>query len=99
MEDLNLKGNITTIVKFAVMTIAPYLSISETTSNQYIAVIVAAIGLILAYFDSRYDNTLINQPNLETVALKQEILTPPVELSSISDESTPEEQGVDEDGA
>lgn len=41
------------------MTIAPYLSLSEALQNQLIAVIVAIIGFILAYYDAKYENTLI----------------------------------------
>lgn len=67
----NFKGNITTIVKFAVMIVAPYFGVAEATSNQIIAIIVAVIGLILAYFDAKYDNTLISQPNVEEVADEQ----------------------------
>ena len=52
-------GNLTTIIKFVVMTIAPYLSLSEALQNQLIAVIVAVIGFILAYYDAKYENTLI----------------------------------------
>ncbi len=54
-----LIGNLTTIIKFVVMTIAPYLSLSEALQNQLIAVIVAVIGFGLAYYDAKYENTLI----------------------------------------
>lgn len=63
MEEYNLKGNLTTIVKFIIMTIAPYLSITEAMQNQLIGVCVAIIGFILAYADARWDNTLISQNN------------------------------------
>lgn len=54
-----LIGNLTTLIKFVVMTIAPYLSLTEAMQNQVIAIIVAIIGFILAYYDARYSNTII----------------------------------------
>ena len=52
-------GNLTTLIKFVVMTIAPYLSLTEAMQNQLIAIIVAIIGFILAYYDAKYQNTVI----------------------------------------
>lgn len=52
----NLKGNITTIIKFVVMTIAPALGIDATTGDALVSVIVALIGFILAYFDAEHPN-------------------------------------------
>ena len=52
----NLKGNITTIIKFAVMTAAPAIGIDATTGDALISVIVALIGFILAYFDAENPN-------------------------------------------
>ena len=52
-------GNITTIIKFIIMTIAPYLSLTEAMQNQLIGVIVAIIGFILAYYDAKYENNII----------------------------------------
>ena len=57
--DNELIGNLTTLIKFLVMTIAPYLSLTEAMQNQLIGVIVAVIGFILAYYDARYSNTVI----------------------------------------
>lgn len=54
-----LIGNLTTLIKFIIMTIAPYLSLTEAMQNQLIGVIVAIIGFILAYYDARYQNTVI----------------------------------------
>ena len=53
-------GNLTTIIKFLVMTVAPYLSLTEAMQNQLIGVIVAVIGFIIAYYDAKYQNTVIN---------------------------------------
>ena len=44
-----LFGNLTTIIKFVVMTIAPYLALTADMQNQLIAVLVAIIGFVLAY--------------------------------------------------
>lgn len=58
-----LLGNITTIIKFIVMTIAPYLALSADMQNQLIAIIVAIIGFGLAYFDAKHPNTIIDHNN------------------------------------
>lgn len=55
-----LFGNITTIIKFVVMTIAPYLALTADMQNQLIAILVAVIGFILAYFDAKHPNTILN---------------------------------------
>lgn len=55
-----LLGNITTIIKFIVMTIAPYLALTYDMQNQLIAIIVAIIGFGLAYFDAKHPNTIID---------------------------------------
>jgi uncharacterized membrane protein (DUF485 family) len=55
-----LFGNITTIIKFVVMTIAPYLALTADMQNQLIAILVAVIGFILAYFDAKHPNTILD---------------------------------------
>ena len=57
-----LLGNITTIIKFIVMTIAPYLALTADMQNQLIAILVAIIGFGLAYFDAKHPNTIIDHP-------------------------------------
>lgn len=52
----NLKGNIFTIIKFVVMTVAPALGIDATTGDALVSVVVALIGFILAYFDAENPN-------------------------------------------
>ena len=60
-------GNITTIIKFIVMTIAPYLALTADMQNQLIAILVAIIGFILAYFDAKHPNTIMdNTKNCDT---------------------------------
>ena len=60
-----LLGNITTIIKFIVMTIAPYLALTADMQNQLIALTVAIIGFILAYFDAKHPNTIIDTKNCD----------------------------------
>lgn len=55
-----LLGNITTIIKFIVMTIAPYIALTADMQNQLIAILVAVIGFILAYFDAKHPNTILD---------------------------------------
>lgn len=90
----NVKGNLTTIVKFAIMTIAPYLGMAEATQNQTISVIVAIIGLLLAYFDAKYDNTIFTQPNIQENTKRE--APQYLEEDAINPEYTSE---VDDDGA
>lgn len=55
-----LFGNLTTIIKFIVMTIAPYLALTADMQNQLIAILVAIIGFVLAYFDAKHPNTILD---------------------------------------
>ena len=55
-----LLGNITTIIKFIVMTIAPYLALPTDMQNQLIAILVAIIGFVLAYLDAKHPNTILD---------------------------------------
>lgn len=55
-----LLGNITTIIKFIVMTIAPYIALTADMQNQLIAVLVAIIGFVLAYLDAKHPNTILD---------------------------------------
>ena len=55
-----LLGNITTIIKFIVMTISPYLALTADMQNQLIAILVAIIGFVLAYLDAKHPNTILD---------------------------------------
>lgn len=55
-----LLGNITTIIKFVVMTLAPYLALTADMQNQLIAILVAIIGFVLAYLDAKHPNTILD---------------------------------------
>ena len=59
MFDDELKGNLTTVVKFVVMTVAPYFGVAEATRNELVSVALAGVGLALAYLDAKHHNTII----------------------------------------
>ena len=62
-----LKGNLTTIIKFVIMTSAPALGISEGLKEPLTGAIVGIICFILAYYDAKYTNTIITkEENIET---------------------------------
>lgn len=42
------------------MTIAPYFALTYDMQNQLIAILVAIIGFVLAYFDAKHPNTIID---------------------------------------
>lgn len=55
---MNYTGDISTIIKFIVMTIAPAVGIDEVTGDALVSVLVAVVGFILAWFDAAHPNTL-----------------------------------------
>ena len=55
-----LFGNLTTVIKFVVMTIAPYLALTSDMQNRLIAALVAIIGFVLAYLDAKHPNTILD---------------------------------------
>ena len=61
-------GNLTTIIKILIMTVAPAIAVYIGTSEQtVIAFLTAILTFILAVIDARYPNTLAvfdNKPNL-----------------------------------
>ena len=57
-------GNLTTICKILIMTIAPYIAIELGTDNEtIIAFLTAVLTFILAVYDAKYPNTIFNKPN------------------------------------
>lgn len=62
------KGNVTTIIKLIVMTVAPALAMSEATANAIISIITGIVGLVLGYYDAKYDNDIITQPKIQDVS-------------------------------
>ena len=80
MKELsNHTGNISTIVKMILLTVLPYIIADTQTQDQVISIILAIVGLIIAYVDAKYPNTLAfldNAPTLEESAQVGEIRQP-----------------------
>ena len=75
----NHTGNISTIVKMVLLTVLPYIIADTQTQDQVISIILAIVGLIIAYIDAKYPNTLAfldNAPSLEEPAQVGEIRQP-----------------------
>jgi hypothetical protein len=75
----NHTGNISTIVKMILLTVLPYIIADSQTQDQVISIILAIVGLIIAYVDAKYPNTLAfldNAPSLEEPAQVGEIRQP-----------------------
>ena len=75
----NHTGNISTIVKMILLTVLPYIIADTQTQNQVISIILAIVGLIIAYIDAKYPNTLAfldNAPTLDEPAQVGEIRQP-----------------------
>lgn len=65
----NIKGNLSTVIKFIVMTVAPTVAANEALTNNVVSLAVAVIGFVLAYWDARYPNTIVEDPDsVEDVA-------------------------------
>lgn len=54
----NVTGNLSTILKFIVMVIAPYLAVYGIDQSTLYAVLSAVVGLVLAYVDAKYPNSM-----------------------------------------
>ena len=75
----NHTGNISTIVKMILLTVLPYIIADTQTQDQVISIILAIVGLIIAYIDAKYPNTLAfldNAPTLDEPAQVGEIRQP-----------------------
>ena len=75
----NHTGNISTIVKMVLLTVLPYIIADTQTQDQVTSIILAIVGLIIAYIDAKYPNTLAfldNAPSLEEPAQVGEIRQP-----------------------
>ena len=75
----NHTRNISTIVKMILLTVLPYIIADTQTQNQVISIILAIVGLIIAYIDAKYPNTLAfldNAPTLVEPAQGGEIRQP-----------------------
>ena len=92
----NHTGNISTIVKMVLLTVLPYIIADTQTQDQVISIILAIVGLIIAYVDAKYPNTLAfldNAPTLEEPAQVGEIRQPII----LNEEYVTPIEDVDED--
>ena len=70
----NPTGNISTILKFVYMILAPYI-VQYMTEDQFLVIGTALIGLIIAIVDAYYPNTFkILKNNIEPVIETEEDL-------------------------
>jgi hypothetical protein len=59
MSKQDIIGNLTTIIKILIMTIAPAIAVSIGTDEQTVlAFLTAVLTFILAVYDARYPNNL-----------------------------------------
>ena len=74
----DLIGNLTTICKIIIMTVAPYIAIQlGTDDGTVIAFLTAVLTFILAIYDAKYPNTMKvfgNKPVASSDALNDEYL-------------------------
>ena len=92
----NHTGNISTIVKMILLTVLPYIIADSQTQDQVVSIILAIVGLIIAYIDAKYPNTLAfldNSPSLEEPAQVGEIRQPII----LNEEYVTPIEDVDED--
>lgn len=84
MSKQDIIGNLTTIIKILIMTIAPAIAVYIGTDEQtVIAFLTAVLTFILAVYDARYPNTLQvfgnTNNNIETGILNDEYTSPDYE--------------------
>ena len=92
----NHTGNISTIVKMILLTVLPYIIADSQTQDQVISIILAIVGLIIAYIDAKYPNTLAfldNDGAIEEPAQVGEIRQPII----LNEEYVTPIEDVDED--
>ena len=92
----NHTGNISTIVKMILLTVLPYIIADTQTQDQVISIILAIVGLIIAYIDAKYPNTLAfldNDGTIEEPAQVGEIRQPII----LNEEYITPIEDVDED--
>ena len=63
----NHTGNISTVVKMILLTVLPYIIADSQTQDQVVSIILAIVGLIIAYVDAKYPNTLAFLDNEVTI--------------------------------
>lgn len=50
-------GNLTTVIKTIILTVLPYMVADVNMQNQLLSIIMALVGLLIAYLDAKYPNT------------------------------------------
>lgn len=96
----NHTGNISTIVKMILLTVLPYIIADSQTQDQVISIILAIVGLIIAYVDAKYPNTLSFLDNEDTIdepepvgEIRQPIILNEEYVTPIGDVDEDEEAG------
>lgn len=67
MEESNVYGNLSTLLKFVVLIVAPYVAVYGVDGSTLYSVLSALLGLVLAVVDAWYPNTLRVFGNAEAV--------------------------------
>lgn len=96
----NHTGNISTIVKMILLTVLPYIIADTQTQDQVVSIILAIVGLIIAYVDAKYPNTLSFLDNAEVETepaqvgeIRQPIILNEEYITPIEDVDTDEDSG------
>jgi len=96
----NHTGNISTIVKMILLTVLPYIIADSQTQDQVTSIILAIVGLIIAYIDAKYPNTLAFLDNEDTIGepaqvgeIRQPIILNEEYVTPIEDVDEDEEAG------
>ena len=77
MTRQDIIGNLTTIIKILIMTVAPAIAVYLGTSQEtVIAFLTAILTFILAVIDARYPNTLNIFDNKPETINDEEVLNP-----------------------
>ena len=83
MDKREIIGNLTTIIKICIMTVAPAIAIYlSVPSETVITFLTAVLTFILAVYDAKYPNTLLTpitaEPTEPTI-LNDEYIIPDIE--------------------
>lgn len=77
MTRQDIIGNLTTIIKILIMTVAPAIAVYLGTSQEtVIAFLTAVLTFILAVIDARYPNTMKVFDNKPETINDEEVLNP-----------------------
>ena len=82
------------------LTVLPYIIADSQTQDQVTSIILAIVGLIIAYIDAKYPNTLAfldNEDTIEEPAQVGEIRQPIILNEEYIEPVPPIEENTDED--